>query len=1134
METTSVPIKLTARQLSQDYIKLTKAARKDIGISSDTIKKLGDLSRSNGLFAVVATDVPDTDNKVFYIIKSEQAYNKFFATDRHGYECIDKRYPVRCFLDIEHYLASKEEGDRIGDVMLNKAIPMICDKLKEYAPIVDYERMCGSRNTDKGYKYSAHVVFNVWFECLELLETFIKDFVGEHPEFDGWIDLEPYNKNGMLRHLNQSKGIDTTATPLRHVQEFRGMVTRTPLDLSVQAGYATATVHVRSEKKTTTAAEKAAEKPKKELKALDNATACIAEMLSSLTPIYVENYKTWTTGMFIIRNELGEDGIEVFKAWSSMSDKYDEDEAIRKWETIDPEHDNPVKRGTLLSWVRECNKKAHDAIIKKYKLMDDEPVEAYKGFFDLDLSIFEKNKISVIQEDTVRNQNKLDKNLISDMMYNKDAFIILLSSALGTGKTSRFKEAIDEAIRRNKNARILIITPRQTFAFKMHGDMKENKIEFDLYIDHEKAELSKKQKLIIQTQSVPHLMRAKKYDLVIVDELSSVRVCCNSVSTNRTFGIDTCQRAFKRIFSTCDRLLLCDAFVTKSELSFVSSMLPQGKTIHYIDNIASPYAGKECYLYKSHADIEQAAYARIIENKDNDKKVYIWFARLKDLKKFQKRIEGDVLKMQEYNPFDTKQTGACFIAIHKETNADVKREVVTNANRHWSAPRVKVCLVTASVTVGIDVQSPLYEDVYMMYSTKVAASPIDCIQASLRCRAFERQHFVMMHDKKGDEVTIETVNEVHEYEEGLKREVIKAHTVEEEHDDTHKKVDMSAYDMMEEEYKEQMIDAAGDDEDEEVNRHYERLSADSYYTTYDEETIRNMATEVYNNLRYARKGYAILKAFLERMQYKLIDYKPTNEKLERVKLGTHHFNEAVASATILATKKHISVDEYLDSLTTEEVRTKYMTVDEARAISLAKFRQIVDIDETCEADRDNMYAVFSCNHTKAQFYSMLYHIRKFETAHVFDIVKRNADGKLEKVSHAPRIHDAINHMCELLGNLDNIQDTTKHISIADYNKAIKALMCAKTYKEYATVFGHEKYDSVACPTDKDARSLLNRIMRYCGNGAIAGYSETDKVIKNAKDKPHHYKMTVKTRYSFKEVDISNTEDRHVAVIMEDM
>lgn len=91
------------------------------------------------------------------------------------------------------------------------------------------------------------------------------------------------------------------------------------------------------------------------VEAPDTKQAEVIQLLEALAPDRADTYDTWIEVGIICKNELGEEGFEVWNTWSKLSDKYDTTVAESKWKSFKGGHDKKLGIGTLVRMVKEDN-----------------------------------------------------------------------------------------------------------------------------------------------------------------------------------------------------------------------------------------------------------------------------------------------------------------------------------------------------------------------------------------------------------------------------------------------------------------------------------------------------------------------------------------------------------------------------------------------------------------------------------------------------------------------------------------------------------------------------------------------------------------------------------------------------------
>ena len=82
----------------------------------------------------------------------------------------------------------------------------------------------------------------------------------------------------------------------------------------------------------------------------------VVQLLKQLHHSRCDNYDSWVQVGLLLHHELGyEEGLEVYKNWSSLSVKYDEQEVEAKWNSFKENTEKPLTILSLLKWVHEDN-----------------------------------------------------------------------------------------------------------------------------------------------------------------------------------------------------------------------------------------------------------------------------------------------------------------------------------------------------------------------------------------------------------------------------------------------------------------------------------------------------------------------------------------------------------------------------------------------------------------------------------------------------------------------------------------------------------------------------------------------------------------------------------------------------------
>lgn len=112
------------------------------------------------------------------------------------------------------------------------------------------------------------------------------------------------------------------------------------------------------------------EQPKKESKskipagAVEQIIEEMKKLLQLLTNDYYNDFELWRNVGFVINNELGDDGYELFDEFSKQSKKYNKSEVFKFYSNI-KKKDSGLKIGSLYKWAKECNPEEYDKLFPK-------------------------------------------------------------------------------------------------------------------------------------------------------------------------------------------------------------------------------------------------------------------------------------------------------------------------------------------------------------------------------------------------------------------------------------------------------------------------------------------------------------------------------------------------------------------------------------------------------------------------------------------------------------------------------------------------------------------------------------------------------------------------------------------------
>jgi hypothetical protein len=79
----------------------------------------------------------------------------------------------------------------------------------------------------------------------------------------------------------------------------------------------------------------------------------LKRLRSALKAIPADNYDTWCKVGMALKQDLGEDALELWQEWSAKSEKYNPDGIDSKWVSFENDHSNPVTAGSIYHLAKE-------------------------------------------------------------------------------------------------------------------------------------------------------------------------------------------------------------------------------------------------------------------------------------------------------------------------------------------------------------------------------------------------------------------------------------------------------------------------------------------------------------------------------------------------------------------------------------------------------------------------------------------------------------------------------------------------------------------------------------------------------------------------------------------------------------
>jgi len=383
-----------------------------------------------------------------------------------------------------------------------------------------------------------------------------------------------------------------------------------------------------------------------------------------------------------------------------------------------PQNVKPLTVATLYYLVEDKEKLT--ALRAKYPKVYYKEIVGYTLPTDWDLIDDHQNQQGYLEE--------IPKHLTS----------VLVSSHLGTGKTTRIKQLIkgQSVVKTSsklkpkskikaepiKQTSILVICPRITFSQNMYNDYGvEN--DFKLYSDI-KGDLSNENRLFIQMESLHRLENRASYDYIIMDEIESILRQASPSTTHKQYkkSIET----FERLVSGAKYVIGMDAFVSNRAIDMFNYLRKDDKKT-LIRNNHNPYKRQAIEV-------------------DKDE---LWAKNLETLTKDKKRcitISSSIKKLQGFEAILTENK-VKHLSYHSEDNKTLRKSSLQDVNESWA--EVDAVLYTSSVSVGInyDNTDKPFSQIFM-YGAIGGSIPRDLFQGSLRARTLSENLLTFSIDER--------------------------------------------------------------------------------------------------------------------------------------------------------------------------------------------------------------------------------------------------------------------------------------------------------------------------------------------------------------------------------------------------
>lgn len=632
---------------------------------------------NNNELKLFAEDIKDKGNKIYYVMKLDELFNKIVYCEYPCYyEFWTNTTNLKFALDIDIPYNDNEiqnYNDCI-DIVKNNIIKIQLSAKELYNhtyKCTDFfvlENNLNSKIFETKKKFSFHVICNgLAFEN----HSVVKDFYNYTNDKYDLIhcDSSIYNLSCLRMCFCTKKGKNDILLPkilnINNNKTFNFLLTNNPLKIWKKTLITNINSNTRIIPKTLM---KYKVKETKEFKKIFK-NVKIKNILYKLPFEYCDDYDKWIKiGMILFNISSPENNFyDLWDEWSKQSSKYKQKDLKNFWDNFKSSN---ITLGTLIHWCKEegitdiYDKKTIKQIINDY---DIKPIQLSNVTLEI-------------------NMPKLNEEIFTPFLHHK---LLGIQSEKGTGKTTNLlKSLLNNNIIQKSN--VLFISARRTFGIKLLGDLEI--YGFKLYSDIKQHDIYNN-KIICQIDS---LLRLKNdvYDYIIIDECESLVRYLTSQHFVKNSYANLVVASLERRLKDAKHVYILDADLSDRSVNYFQNNI---KTEDYaiILNNFKPY-----HSYTFAVMTYNEWLVKIFDYIKNDKKIVVPIASNNKAKDLLNKIISD---------YPDKK----ILLIHKETSDEEKLENVINVNKSWS--EYDIVIYTPSVSMGISYDLENYFDAIFPY-----------------------------------------------------------------------------------------------------------------------------------------------------------------------------------------------------------------------------------------------------------------------------------------------------------------------------------------------------------------------------------------------------------------------------------
>ena len=599
------------------------------------------------------------------LIDLVQSHNSFFME-------ILNNYPKKVHFDIDGFEPEK----------LN--LKLVKEIINEHFP--DAKMAISGSETES--KISYHVVLPEYIlkndEDMQKLKYLVKLISQKYDFFDSAV----YTKNRAMKCINQSK----PKGALQKIIEDKNK--KNHFICSFFTGNEKS-INITIPEDLPQEEIKLKELPKLESKKLDkdfnNSDLNNTKKLLQMAPInkdFPHSY-TWKCAIFAYSNGLT---FEEFWNWAKQKDQ--SESRKKKWITFHwPNISNSDYTMKKVSFIQLLA--CFYPELLEVQNFNDIITRKFISSFD-----FESKKIKRIEQNHFRIEEKA----------------VIFNIGMGGGKTTCTVDYLQQ-----NNSNFIWLAPRQALVMNTFERFKNKNMNVLNYLDCGKSReikiknINKADKILLEAESLNKIQNCKKYDILVIDEIETVLNNWDS-ETHIKNKIDENFSNFKNLFMNVKKIILLDAFITKTTLNFLDNL-----KIDYLI-YSSDYKPEKKVICENNR--YEQTIDKISKDLDNKKKLYIFHAY--------KSSSNNHYSIEQLKSviLEKCQTKPKILVYHGDMNDNLKKSLY-NVNDEWN--KYDCILTTSSITVGVNYEGFDYDKIYLMVSGGVN-NVRDIIQTSMRIR----------------------------------------------------------------------------------------------------------------------------------------------------------------------------------------------------------------------------------------------------------------------------------------------------------------------------------------------------------------------------------------------------------------